>query len=176
MRFRIFSVSSVVAVVSVIALGANWFSAPESMSPDRQEAGTALDDEINFEPVDNMHRFMEYMVDPPYQELKTAFASEPANRSVWRKLKPHVLVLGESNVLVADRGPDDTELNDEQKKQWRQISFDCFKSARELYQTVGKRDYAKSRIHYEAMINSCNKCHEVFDEGRNILEFYAEIE
>ena len=118
----------------------------------------------DFEPVDDMHHFMEYVCEPSYKGLKQVLATEPANRQDWKSFKNHALVLAETSALVANRGPED----DAQSKQWKEICLAVYDSGKSLYKSAGKYDEAKK--HYGLMIDQCNKCHTVFADGKHQLK------
>ena len=99
-----------------------------------------------------------------YKGLKATLATEPSNRKEWKPFKNHSLVLAESIALVAQRGPKE----EDKSKQWKQISLDVHKHATALYKSSG--DYDQAKKHYGAMLDSCNKCHAVFAEGKYQLE------
>lgn len=125
----------------------------------------SIDDQ--FEPIDNMHHFMEYVSMPSYKALKEAFAGEaPEGRRAWKGIKSHALILAETSAIVAKRFPEDA--TDEQKEQWQQISVDVYLSGKELYEAVG--DFELAKKNYGLMIENCNKCHQVFDNGKHQLE------
>ena len=130
----------------------------------KQEAKEEASIDEQFVPVDNMHHFMEYICEPSYKGLKAALAEEPANRRAWKPFKNHSLVLAETSAMVASRGPKDPA----KSKQWKQISLDVHKHGTALYKSAGKYEQAKQ--HYGLMIDSCNKCHTVFAEGKYQLE------
>ncbi len=117
-----------------------------------------------FEPVDDMHHFMEYVCEPSYKGLKQILASEPDNRQLWKAFKNHALVLAETSALVAERGPKE----EDKSKQWREISLAVYQNGKSLYKSAGKYDEAKK--HYGLMIDQCNKCHTVFAKGKHQLE------
>lgn len=119
---------------------------------------TTTDDD--FEPIDNMHHFMEYICEPSYKGLKQVLATEPADRKAWKAFKNHALVLAESSALVAARGPEDEAKN----KQWKAISLEVYQSGKSLYKSVG--NYAEAKKHYGTMLDSCNRCHTVFAKGK----------
>ncbi len=122
---------------------------------------TTTDDD--FEPIDNMHHFMEYICEPSYKGLKQVLATEPADRKAWKAFKNHALVLAESSALVAARGPEDEAEN----KQWKAISLEVYQSGKSLYKSVG--NYAEAKKHYGTMLDSCNRCHTVFAKGKHQL-------
>ena len=122
---------------------------------------TTTDDD--FEPIDNMHHFMEYICEPSYKGLKQVLATEPADRKAWKAFKNHALVLAESSALVAARGPEDEAEN----KQWKAISLEVYQSGKSLYKSAG--NYAEAKKHYGTMLDSCNRCHTVFAKGKHQL-------
>ena len=125
------------------------------------------DEEISFEPIDNMHHFMEYIAQPSYRSLKKSFAGEaPKDRRGWKSIKSHALILAETSALVADRVPEGA--TEEQTALWRQISFDVYKSGKDLYKSAG--DFEAAKKNYGIMLESCNKCHKEFDNGKHQLK------
>jgi hypothetical protein len=133
-----------------------------------KKAEVASDKPIDeqFVAIDSMHHFMEYISQPSYLALKEKLAEEPTDRRVYRTIKSHALILAETSALVAQRVPKD--LNEEQTKQWKQISLDVYNSGKVLYGANG--DFAKAKESFGAMIDNCNHCHEVFDNGKHQLE------
>lgn len=138
--------------------------------PTTQESKESGDDsaaEASFEPIDNMHHFMEYISQPSYRSLKKSFAGDaPENRKGWKSIKSNALILAETSALVADCVPQDC--SEEQAAQWRQISLEVYTAGKQLYKSAGDFDAAKT--HYGVMIESCNKCHQVFDNGKHQLK------
>jgi hypothetical protein len=113
-----------------------------------------------------MHHFMEYISQPSYRSLKKAFAGEaPENRRGWKAIKSHSLILAETSALVANRVPEGA--SDEEAAQWRQISLDVYTAGKALYKSAG--DFEKAKTNYGLMLDSCNKCHQVFDNGKHQL-------
>ena len=143
----------------------------ESETPKSESAEAKSDTdaaaEDAFEPIDNMHHFMEYISLPSYRALKKSFAGEaPENRKGWKPIKSHALILAETSALVAARPPKGA--TEEQATQWRQISREVYQSGKELYKSAG--DFEAAKKHYGVMIESCNKCHTVFDNGKHQLK------
>ncbi len=122
----------------------------------------------DFEAIDNMHHFMEYICQPSYKSLKSGLEQKPADRAAWKKLKGNALVLAETSALVAERCPED--LSAEKKKQWHQLSVNVHKHGADLYRALGKKDFEGSKKHYGLMMDNCNKCHAVFDNGKHQLD------
>ncbi len=119
-----------------------------------------------FVAIDSMHHFMEYISQPSYLALKEKLAEEPTDRRDYRTIKSHALILAETSALVAQRVP--TDLDEEQTKQWKQISLDVYNSGKVLYGANG--DFAKAKESFGLMIDNCNHCHQVFDNGKHQLE------
>lgn len=126
---------------------------------------TFQEEESEFGPVDDMHKFMEFISKPAYRELKSMLAEEDIRRSTWRKIQQHSLVLAETTILVADRGPEDKAKNAD----WREISLVTFKEGKALYEAAGEKDRDAALKHYGLMIDACNKCHEKYDENNHQL-------
>jgi hypothetical protein len=121
----------------------------------------------SFEPIDNMHHFMEYISQPSYKALKAAFAGDPPEgRRAWKGIKSHALILAETTAIVAKRTPKDA--TDEQKSEWKEISVEVYAAGKALYKSAG--DFELAKKNYGVMIESCNKCHQVFDHGKHQLE------
>ena len=78
------------------------------------------------------------------------------------------LVLAETSALVAERCPED--LSAEKKKQWQQLSVNVHKHGADLYRALGKKDFDGSKKHFGLMMDNCNKCHAVFDNGKHQLD------
>ncbi len=136
-------------------------SLQEEGSSDRQETETDP-----FQPVDNMHHFMEYISEPAYKGLRESLKDEPANRRAWKPIKNHALVLAETAGVLAKRFPDDAD--EEQIKEWHQLSVEVYEKAKALYGSTG--NYEKAVENFGAMIDSCNQCHTSFADGKYQLE------
>ncbi len=139
----------------------------ESEKAEMKMAKADADEEATFEPIDNMHHFMEYISQPSYRALKKSFAGEaPADRKGWKQIKSHALILAETSALVADRVPKGS--TEDQEKEWREISLAVYQAGKKLYKSVG--DFEAAKKNYGVMIESCNKCHKVFDNGKHQLK------
>ena len=114
-----------------------------------------------------MHHFMEYVSQPSYKALKTAFAgAPPENRRAWSGIKSHSLILAETSALVAQRAPQDA--TEAQVKEWQEISHAVYESGKTLYKSAG--DFELAKKNYGLMIDNCNKCHDMFENGKHQLE------
>ncbi|MDG1807543.1 MAG: hypothetical protein P8J91_18900 [Pirellulaceae bacterium] len=133
--------------------------------PDKwnQEETSAAD---LFQPVDNMHHFMEYISEPSYKGLKAALATQPKGRKGWSPVKSDALILAETSALVAERVPEGADA--EKATQWKQISLDVYNASKALYGSVG--DYEQAKKHYSVMIDNCNRCHQTFANGKYQLK------
>jgi len=145
-------------------LASTHFVPQEKTKPANQEKEKEVPIDEQFEAVDNMHHFMEYICEPSYKGLKAALATEPANRKAWKPFKNHALVLAETAALVAARAPDD----EAKAKEWKTIALSVHKHGAALYKSAGQYEQAKK--HYGLMIDQCNKCHTVFAEGKYQLK------
>ncbi len=141
----------------------------ESEAAASQESTAAGEDanaDAAFEPIDNMHHFMEYISQPSYRSLKKSFAGEaPENRMGWKSIKSHALILAETSALVSERVPEGS--TEKQASRWRELSMEVYQSGKSLYKSVG--DFEASKKQYGVMIESCNKCHQEFDNGKHQL-------
>lgn len=135
---------------------------------EKQEQGKEQEEAApdEFPPVDNMHHMMEYIFQPTYKNMKAALAEDPGAPAEWKKVKGYALILAETTALLADRPPRDA--TEEQIKEWRKISWDVRNAGRVLYRSM--RNYPQARKNYELMIDNCNKCHQIFVDGRYQLE------
>ena len=158
-------VASLVAMTLMVA-GIIAIQKPAtSTAPVAVQETEAAQDEA-FAAIDNMHHFMEYISQPSYRALKDGLATEPADRAAWRPLKSHALILAETSAIVSRRTPE--KATDEEIAQWQQISLDVYNSGKELYQSLG--DYEKAKVNFDKMIDNCNHCHDVFENGKHQLE------
>ena len=156
----------IVGLTISISLGLAYPST-KVQDPDAKQKSPEKETEDDFAPVDNMHHFMEYICEPSYKSLQAAMANKPANRRAWSPIKSAALILAETSSIVASRGP-----KDDAKKmaEWKKISVDVYQSAKGLYSAAGKNDYDLATKQYGLMIENCNKCHTVFDEGKHQLK------
>ena len=165
-RFVVVTCALLLLVFVSLGFGSNSHKENSAQEDSKEVPASAAASEDQFAPIDDMHHFMEYISQPSYKALKAALAQEPTERSAWRGIKSHAMILAESSALVARRSPPGA--TDEQVKQWQQISLDVHKAGQELYKSAGKFDTAKQ--HFGTMIEHCNKCHQVFDNGKHQLE------
>ncbi len=116
------------------------------------------------EPVeDSMHEFMEYVFQPAYIRLKDNLAAEPANNRAWKPLKSDSLILAESCNLLFSRKPDDDG------DDWIRHAVAARRDGAAVYAAAQKRDYAATVSSFRTMLNSCNACHQQFEDGKHIL-------
>jgi cytochrome c556 len=74
------------------------------------------------------------------------------------------LILAESGNLLLMRPSDDDQAD------WEKYSVEVRKLGGELYRAAKAKDYEQSRTHYEAMLKSCNACHDQFAGGEYQLK------
>ncbi|MEZ6093159.1 MAG: hypothetical protein R3C03_02815 [Pirellulaceae bacterium] len=117
-----------------------------------------------FEPVDDMHHFMEYVCEPSYRALKDVLQNEPEDRRVWRQIRSASMILAETSSIVAERAPE------ENAELWKEISAEVYKHSRAIFDVSSKREFAAVKASYESMVDQCNRCHNEFENGRHQLE------
>ena len=111
----------------------------------------------DFQPVDNMHHFMEYIYEPIYKELKPFTEKEPADKKAWSTMKKDAMILSEASTLLAQRVPTKGDADE-----WKKWSLQVHKYGAELYQAARKKDFENAKKHFAAMSEGCAKCHESF--------------
>ncbi len=124
---------------------------PVSQADTRNQEETSVAD--LFQPVDNMHHFMEYISEPSYKGLKAALATQPVglrSRRGWIPVKSDALILAETSAFVAERVPE--RVDAEKATHWKQISLDVYNASKALYGSVG--DYEQAKKHYSVMIDN----------------------
>ncbi len=111
----------------------------------------------------DMHEFMEYVFEPPYKRLKAALATAPMDNSVWKGVKSDALILAESGNLLFGRSAA------EDSKDWDRHAEAVRMQGGLLYQAAKKKDAPEARKRWEALLTSCNACHNQFAGGEHIL-------
>lgn len=157
---------SFVASVLAVTIQESPDTLQEDATSKQESAAVGNSRENPFEPIDDMHHFMEYVVQPAYQSLRKSMAEEPADRRGWRPIRQSAILLGETSVIVWMRVPDG--LDDTRAGLWKEISLDVHKSGKALYDAG--TDFARARECYEKLIDNCNRCHKEFENGRHMLE------
>lgn len=110
-----------------------------------------------------MHEFMEYYFQPTYKRLVVTMAKEPADKAGWRGIKADALILAKGgNLLLAHTPETDGPA-------WNELSAAVRNAGAEFYKAGKARDFAAARKHYEAMLKSCNECHDKFADGEHQL-------
>lgn len=113
---------------------------------------------------DDMHEFMEYVFQLPYQRLRENMKSEPTQSSGWMAIKSDSLILAEGgNLLLIRGGGDDPAAWNEHAEQVRALGG-------QLYDTAKQKDFKAARGHYETLLNKCNSCHNKFADGEHQLK------
>ncbi|MBW3600878.1 MAG: hypothetical protein KY475_26880 [Planctomycetes bacterium] len=148
--------------VQILAAGLFAFVAVILLAVAGAESPTASADPPK--PVeDDMHEFMEYAFQPTYRRLKEAMAATPADNAGWKAIKADALLLAEGGNLLLLRTPA------ENPEVWREHSVAVRELGGKLYQAGKTRDFPAGRKHYEAMLKSCNRCHDEFADGEHQL-------
>ncbi len=110
------------------------------------------------QPVMETGRFMKKFADPLMENLHEAMAQEPASPRDWRNLEDEAGSGAEVANLIAIR-------NDEysQNPEWQNLTKAMFDASVALAESAKARDFAASQTNYTALVESCNKCHQVID-------------
>lgn len=153
---------------SIAALVASGFACQNQVVETKSKtvANSVADETIEFAPVDELGHFMDYICQPCYKALKESMATAPVNRKEWKPIKTNALILAETSALVASRPPEDTA----DTKQWQQICKQVHDAGASLYESSKTMKFDDAKTQYGAMIDSCNKCHQVFAKGKHQLD------
>lgn len=110
------------------------------------------------QPVMETGRFMKKFADPLMESLHEALAQEPASPRDWRSLEDEAGSGAEIANLIAIR-------NDEysQNPEWQNMTKAMFDASVALAESAKARDFAASQTNYNAVVESCNKCHQAID-------------
>lgn len=125
-----------------------------------------LQEDDDFSEVSDMHDFMSFITKPAYRSLKELLDEGEMKRSTFRKVKQYSMLLGETTILVGERGPEDAEEN----KEWRASSMDTYKAAKALFAAAGEKNEEEVRKQWGLMIDGCNRCHTTFDENDHQMD------
>ncbi len=123
--------------------------------PEQSSAAIVFVDE--FEPVDNMHHFMEYVYEPVYKELAEVLKTEPADKKAWAKVKSGAMILAESSSLLAKRPSEKADA-----KKWSEFSAIVNSNGAKLFHAARAKDYDKAQTLFKEMSTGCAKCHESY--------------
>lgn len=128
----------------------------ESVSAETADEAAAANNGGKYEPVDNVHHFMEYGFGPLFGDLGVAKDSL-AEDAWYKQLKSASLLLGECSTLLAQRAPksDDVQI-------WLDACADLHRHSTEYYQAARKKDDQALQASYDLMRASCKKCHGKF--------------
>ncbi|MDB4650414.1 hypothetical protein OAE37_01495 [Pirellulaceae bacterium] len=130
----------------------------ESNSPAAsEESSAAFVFQDEFEPVDNMHHFMEYVYEPVYKELKESLKLEPADKKAWAKVKSGSMILAEASSLLAKRPSEKAD-----GKKWSEFSAIVNLNGAKLFHAARAKDYDKAQSLFKEMSTGCAKCHEAY--------------
>jgi len=112
---------------------------------------------------EDMHEFMEYVFQPTYRRLKVSMSKTPASNADWKAIKADSLSLAEAANLIIMRPPS------EDVEDWNHHSVEVRNHGKAFYSAARSKDFAAATKHYQAMLKSCNACHQQFEDGRHIL-------
>lgn len=134
-------------------------TAPEAAEADSSAAQPAAQDEppVQLKPVMDTYLLMDFFYKPIQQALNAGLMQAPTERKDWLAVSDNAQAAAELANLVALR----TDYEDVQK--WRALSLDSQAKAVDLAAAAKKQDFPESRAAYEALIASCNACHQAFE-------------
>jgi cytochrome c556 len=121
-------------------------------------AAFAQDKPTLSQPVMETERFMKKFTDPLMENLHEALAVEPASPRDWRSLEDEAASGAEIANLVAIRNDEDA-----QHAEWQDMTKVMYDAAVTLSESAKVRDYATSQTNYQALVESCNACHQKID-------------
>lgn len=104
----------------------------------------------------NTYDLMEAMVGPTQEALSEGLAAEPADKRAWRDVRRGAFSLAEMGNLLLFRNLEeewDAAAFTQGSVEFRELSEAMALAAKE-------RDYAKTKAAYEAVVKSCNACHQ----------------
>ena len=110
------------------------------------------------QPVMETGRFMKKFTDPLMESLHEKLAQEPTSPRDWRGVEDEASSGAEIANLVAIRNDEDA-----QHPEWQDMTKVMFDASVALAASAKERDYAASKTNYEALVNSCNACHQKID-------------
>lgn len=125
--------------------------------PEPSRKVTAIEDD--FEPVDNMHHFMEYVYGPVFNDLNGSLKTEPADKKAWAKVKSTAMILAESSSLLAKRPSEKADA-----KKWSEFSAIVHSNGSKLFHAARAKDYKKAQTLFKEMSTGCAKCHEEYQK------------
>lgn len=154
-----------IATMAIIGSGIAFVAAESSRETAAGTSAAAPNPPTRLQPVDeSTHEFMEYFFQPTYKRLKAAMAKAPAGGAGWKAIKADSLVLAEGGNLLLTRTPTKGGAN------WNKRAIEVRTRGGQLYRAAKKRDYQSARMHYQAMLTSCNACHQQFAKGKHQLK------
>ena len=150
------------AVVLIVVVGVGgWLRWPESVGKTRRSHAAAAENATTTGPaaVIKNQELMKLLFDPYYIDLKRSLADEPSGGKAWRQAYIAAFRICEVSNLLYLR--DDKQYM--QGDEWRELSDVSRSAAVEVGEAIKKLDYPLARQKYEALIKSCNTCHEKFE-------------
>ena len=104
---------------------------------------------------------MKIMMDPVYEDLKDWIEVPPQRRKAWRGLYVAAFSIAElSNLMYARTGEEYTD-----SEEWTRLTTEARDTAIQLAESVREQaEYDILKRNYLAVVDSCNRCHERFDD------------
>ncbi len=110
------------------------------------------------QPVMKTERFMKKFADPLADTLHEMLANDPGSPREWRKVEDEASSGAEIANLIAIRNDEDA-----QNPEWQELTKGMFDASIALAEAAKTRDFAATKMKYEALVASCNACHTKID-------------
>ena len=118
------------------------------------------------EPIAETKLIMEGIAHTNYRGLERILSQKPPEEQSWKFARGQALLLAEAANLLMLRPPKNEGTN-----VWFEQSMQLRTQAKQLAETVSKRDLDKSRAQLVQLAGSCNRCHQTFRVPIEIAPF-----
>lgn len=135
--------------LAIVALSGMWAGHAED-APAAAEPKAILDN----------GEVMEFFFDPYYVDFRNVAKEEPRGRKSWRAMYVAAYRLSEATNLLFFRDDEEYMTTEE----WREESLVARDAAVALGDAVKEKDIVIIRQKYEALIETCNHCHQRFEK------------
>ena len=117
--------------------------------------------------------YMEFLVQPVFEELRETAAKEPEGRKQWKALYRGTFATAELMNLLFSRSDEEYMA----EADWPLYSANTRQAAEAMGAAVKEQDFALAKERYLAMVESCNACHSRFmEDDAELLEPWPEDE
>jgi hypothetical protein len=136
--------------IVALAVAGGLVKAQDEGDPDAMEPVAVL----------STYEMMEVLVEPQFEALKTAVATEPADRAGWVAVYDSSYALGELMNLLFSR----TDVDYAGEETYKKMTVDSRKKSVAVAEAVKKQDYELVKANYIALVESCNACHVEYEK------------